>query len=123
MDLSIKGHNLDLSDALKAYTERRLRFSLGGFAKKLESVEVRLSDINGPRGGIDKSCAITAILRQLGVVFARAEGANAYSTVDCAASRVRSALARRLNRHRTDRRRGRRLFITASAWGINDAGK
>ena len=123
MDLSIKGHDLDLSDALKAYTERRLRFSLGGFAKKLQRVEVRLSDVNGPRGGIDKSCAITAILRQLGIVFARAKGANAYSTIDSAASRVRAGLARRLNRHRADRRRGRRSSITGSEWGIDDAGK
>ena len=114
MQLSIKGHDLDLSDALRAYTERRLRFSLGGFATRLRSVDVRLSDVNGPRGGIDKDCAITIILRQLGVVFARAKGVDAYSTVDCAASRARSALARRLNRHRAGRRRGHRPSNTRS---------
>ena len=107
MELSIKGHDLDLSESLRAYTERRLRCSLGGFAKRLESIEVRFSDVNGPRGGTDKNCAITVILRQLGIVFARAKGVNAFSTVDCAASRVRSALARRLGRHRADRRRRR----------------
>ena len=107
MELSIKGHDLELSDALKAYTERRLRGSLLGFAEWLESVEVRLSDVNGPRGGADKNCAIRVILRHLGVVFANAKGRHVYSTVDCAASRLRSALMRRLGRHRADRRRVR----------------
>ena len=123
MELSIKSHALDLSEALWAYTERRFRFSLGGFAKQLQSVEVRLSDVNGPRGGIDKSCTVTVILEQLGVVFARAKGANAYSTVDRAASRVRSALGRRLGRHRADRRLGRRLSITELTGSRDHAGK
>jgi ribosome hibernation promoting factor len=101
MELSIRGHDLDLSEPLRTYTKRRLQFSLGGFADRLRSVEVRLTDANGPRGGIDKSCAIRVILRQLGVVFARAKGTDAYSTVDSAASRVRSAVARRLDRRRT----------------------
>jgi ribosome hibernation promoting factor len=115
VELSIKSHDLELSDALKAYTERRLRGSLLGFAERLESVEVRLSDVNGPRGGADKNCAIRVILRQLGVVFARAKGRHVYSTVDCAASRLRSALVRRLGRRRADRRRAR--WISTAATG------
>jgi len=105
MELSIKSQGLSLSDALRSYAERRLRFSLGGFATQLRGVEVRLADINGPRGGIDKTCAITVVLRRFGVVFARAAGANAYSTVDRAAARIRSAVTRTLSRRRGNRRR------------------
>ena len=82
MELSIKSHGLDLSDPLKAYTARRLRFSLGPFVTQLDGVEVRLGDVNGPRGGIDKRCAIKVMLRRFGVVFARAAGTDVYSTVD-----------------------------------------
>jgi len=74
MELSIKTHGLDLSDPLKAYTERRLRASLGAFVAQLDGVEVRLGDINGPRGGVDKRCAIRVILRRFGIVFARQQG-------------------------------------------------
>jgi putative sigma-54 modulation protein len=103
MELSIKTHGLDLSDALKAYTERRLRFSLGGFVTQLDGVEVRLGDINGPRGGIDKTCAIKVILRRFGVVFARAAGHDVYSTVDDAAARIRAAVSRTVSRRRARR--------------------
>ena len=104
MELSIKTHRLDLSDALKAYTERRLQFSLSGFVTHLDGVEVRLGDINGPRGGIDKTCAIKVALRGFGIVFARATGDNAYSTVDRAAARIRSVVARTLGRRHRNRR-------------------
>jgi len=104
MELSIKTHRLDLSDALKAYTERRLQFSLSGVVTHLDGVEVRLGDINGPRGGIDKTCAIKVILRRFGVVFVRAAGDDVYSTVDHAATRIRSAVSRTLNRRRARRR-------------------
>ena len=104
MELSIRTHGLDLSDPLKAYTERRLQFSLSGFITHLDGVEVRLGDINGPRGGIDKTCAIKVILRRFGVVFARAAGHDVYSTVDHAATRIRSAVSRTLSRRRSRRR-------------------
>jgi putative sigma-54 modulation protein len=105
MELTIKGHGLEVSDSLRAYAARRLRFSLGGFADHLTGVEVRIGDINGPRGGIDKTCAITVVLRTFGVMFVRAAGANAYATVDRAAARIRSAVSRALSRSRAHRRR------------------
>ena len=104
MELSIKTHGLDLSDPLKAYTARRLRFSLGPFVTQLDDVEVRLGDVNGPRGGIDKRCAIKVMLRRFGVVFARAAGTDVYSTVDRATTRIRSAVSRTLSRRRARRR-------------------
>jgi putative sigma-54 modulation protein len=104
MERSIKSQGLDLSDSLRSYAEQRLRFSLGGFVTQLNGVELRLADINGPRGGIDKTCAIKVMLRGFGIVFARAAGENAYSTVDLAAARIRSAVARTLSRRRGNRR-------------------
>ena len=103
MELSIKTHGLDLSDPLKVYTERRLQLSLSDFVAQLDGVEVRLADINGPRGGLDKRCAIKVILRRFGVVFARAAGHDVYSTVDHAATRIRSAVSRTLGRRRARR--------------------
>ena len=105
MDMRITGNNLSVSDALKKYTERSLRAALAGVSRRLEEIEVRLSDVNGPRGGIDKLCGIRVVLRRAGVVFVRASGGDAYSTVDKAAARLKSALGRRLGRHRSKRRR------------------
>jgi len=105
VEFLIKGCHLSVSEPLKAYTIRRLRFALGPFTPRLTKVEVRLGDVNGPRGGIDKTCAIRVLLRPLIVVFVRAKGIDAYATVDRAASCVRGAVSRSLSRSRSDRRR------------------
>lgn len=46
--------NRQRSDALRQYVERRLRFALGRFAHRLDQLQVRLEDVNGPRGGLDQ---------------------------------------------------------------------
>jgi len=104
MDMRITGHNVSISTALKTYTERRLRSVFGNTPPAFNEVEVRLSDVNGPRGGVDKECAIRVALHRTGVVFVRANGEDAYATVDKAASRLKLAVARRMGRGRSIRR-------------------
>ena len=122
MEFQLRGQRLALSDALKAYTERRVGFALAGITEHVKDVDIRLRDVNGPRGGIDKSCAITVAIRRLGVVFASARGVDAYATIDRAASRIRSVLARRLSRRR-DRRLAQRRFGDSRRWRRKHAGK
>jgi putative sigma-54 modulation protein len=105
MDMRITGNNLSVSDALRSYMERSLRAGLAGVSRHLEQIDVRLSDVNGPRGGIDKLCGIRVVLRRAGVVFVHASDGDAYSTVDKAAARLKSAIGRRLGRQRSKRRR------------------
>jgi hypothetical protein len=42
----------------------RFEFALGRFASRVRSITVRLGDLNGPRGGIDKTCAVTVQLER-----------------------------------------------------------
>jgi ribosomal subunit interface protein len=116
MELYLKGHHVGLSDALRVYMGRRLGLALQGFEKHLQSVDVRLSDVNGPRGGVDKSCAITVALRRLGVVFASARGVDAYGTVDRAVSRIHAVLRRRVGRRRRGRRSVAGVFTGSRTW-------
>ena len=44
---------------------QRLYFALGRFASRVGSLTVRLSDVNGPRGGRDQRCAIAVRLTGL----------------------------------------------------------
>src|SRR5688572_16115384 len=99
--MRLTGNNVSISAALKSYTERRLRSVVNRALKAFSEVEVRLSDVNGPRGGVDKECAIRVTLPREGVVFVRATGGDAYATVDKAASRLKLALARRVGRRRS----------------------
>ena len=103
MTMRMTGSNISISEALNTYTERRLRAVAGSAFK---DVEVRLSDVNGPRGGVDKECSIRVKMHKAGVVFVRAIGEDAYATVDKAASRLKLALARRIGRSRSMQRNG-----------------
>jgi putative sigma-54 modulation protein len=105
MRMRITGSNVSISPALKTYTERRLMSAIENTSPPFKDAEVRLSDINGTRGGVDIECGMRVVLRHAGVVFVRASGGDAYSTVDKAATRLRVAMTRRIARYRSMQRR------------------
>jgi len=54
--------------------KRLLKFSLSRFEGAVTRVKIRFSDVNGPKGGIDKRCRISAKLRTGGQVVVSGEG-------------------------------------------------
>jgi ribosomal subunit interface protein len=111
MEMSIRGRQLDLTDFFKNYVQRRLGFAMSKFDSRIRGVEVVVCDVNGPRGGVDKACAITATVRPIGRVFARAVAIDSYAAVDSAVSRLRTVLVRRLQHRREPRRRDTRAVL------------
>ena len=65
MQLDIQARNFSLTTALRNHTERRLGFALSARDDHIQRVIVRLSDINGPRGGADKCCHVQVVLIHL----------------------------------------------------------
>jgi ribosome-associated translation inhibitor RaiA len=104
MQLEMRGVNYKLDDELREHIERRLRFALGRFAARIDRLMVRLSDVNGPRGGIDKRCRIVVALIPRGVVMLERSGDDPFSLVADAAKRACRSVRRVL-----ERRRGRAL--------------
>jgi hypothetical protein len=51
-----------IADGAVEVAQQRLLFALGRFASRVRTLTVRLSDVNGPRGGRDKRCAIAVRL-------------------------------------------------------------
>ncbi len=51
-----------LSTSLARLARRRLEFALARFAARVESLTVRLRDLNGPKGGIDRHCLVAVRL-------------------------------------------------------------
>ena len=98
MRVDIKTSGLDLTDGLREHTERRLEFALDRAHYDLNTVIVRLSDINGPRGGADKRCQIQIPLPRHGDVVIEETDADLYVAIDHAASRAGNTLARQLAR-------------------------
>lgn len=100
MRIDIQTRGFELTDGLREHTERRLQFALSWAVHEVRKVVVRLSDINGPRGGNDKRCYIQIpITSRPDVVIVDTE-ADLYVAIDHAVNRVERSVARRLERKR-----------------------
>lgn len=102
MRIDIQSRGFTLTAPLREHVRRRLSFELGWAADKIATVTVRLSDLNGPRGGSDKRCRIRIDVPSASVVVEDVEG-DLYFAIGRAADRARRALQRRIarrNHHR-----------------------
>ena len=105
MTIHVRGTGIDVTDATVGLVERRLSFALSRFRGRVRGVSVRLTDVNGPRGGIDKRCAMEARLAPRGTVRVEDTDSALPAAVDGAATRLARAVARASARRR-DRLRG-----------------
>ena len=104
MQIDIQARGFKLTEGLRAQAERRVRFALGSASARVHSVVIRLSDENGPRGGVDKRCTIRAALPGVPPVVIEQQEADLYVAIDRAADRAGRAVARRLERASSGRR-------------------
>lgn len=103
MRIDIQASGLDLTEHLREHTERRLKFALSWANDDVRAVAVRLSDINGPRGGNDKRCRIKILLPGTSDLVIEDAETDLYVAIDRAADRIERAVARRLGRLREHR--------------------
>lgn len=100
MKLDIIGRGVEVTEALAVHVERRLRFALGRFGRRVSHVAVTVADLNGPRGGIDQLCRIIVDLTPRGKVVVEVRDTEAVIAVARAAERIGRAVARELERRR-----------------------
>ena len=109
MEIDIQASNLSLTRDLREHIKRRLGFALSNRYERIRRILVRLSDINGPRGGNDKRCLIQVVLpRQADVVIEDTES-SLYAAIDRAVARVSRTVMRRLEQSR-DKRRAHHVY-------------
>lgn len=100
MRIDIRARGFALTEGLRAHAERRLRFALARFEDRVARVAVRLSDLNGPRGGVDKRCLLRLRARGLAEIVIDEAGADLYAAISRAAERAGRMLGRGLARSR-----------------------
>ena len=101
MQIDIQSRGFSLTDALLNYSEQRLLFSMSYFSDHINKVIVRLSDINGPRGGTDKRCHLQLVIAGLPDIVVEDTEADMYAAIDRAMDRARRTVARKLDRQQT----------------------
>lgn len=100
MQIVTHAHGFAMTDVLNHHVRRRLHFALDRIGDRIRRVVVRLSDINGPRGGADKCCRIRIHLDKLPEVVIEDTQSDLHAAVDRAAERAARTIARRLARRR-----------------------
>ena len=120
MQIVTQTHGFALTTALRHHVRQRLHFAFDRIGDRIRRVVVRLSDINGPRGGADKRCQLQVHLDQLPEVVIEDTQSDLYAAVDRAAERAARTVARRLSRERAHQRDGLPQGETAlSDQGLN----
>ena len=108
MKIAIRFLGLPTSEALRQHSERQAHLHLARFERELDSVEIRVRDINGPRGGEDMECKVSARGPRVGFTTMAELTSDAYSSVALALSRLARTVARTL-----DHARGLRGLVPA----------
>lgn len=94
---------------LRTLTERRVRQALKRFAWLTPRVRVHLSDINGPRGGIDKRCQIEMMTDGGNPVVVTSLARDWFSALQSALTRATRSLLHNWQRSRKSRASSLRL--------------
>ena len=91
----------------------RIRFALARFADRISRVTVRMTDENGPRGGIDHRCLVEVDLRPGPTLHVEAQGVDAEASAAVASRRISRRVRDELTRRRLLDRRPRAAQVRA----------
>lgn len=88
---------------LRALTVRRVRIALRRLAWLVPGARVRLTDVNGARGGIDKRCQVELTTDGIGPVVVTSISRSWHVALQSALSRAAGSLLRHWSRERNHR--------------------
>ena len=89
---------------LRDFVERRLRFVIRRLAWLVPRAKVRLTDVNGPRGGVDKRCQLELKTEHVGTVNIIALAQDWRAALETALARAYKVLVRNVERRRQHKR-------------------
>ena len=121
MNTDIHARGFTLTAPLRAAVERQAEDLRRRQPRRIGALAVRLFDINGTRGGLDKGCLVHArVGRGASVVVATEVDSDLYRAIERAFAKLRRGLRAALARGRATRRQGtvRRDGVLTPAPGV-----
>lgn len=100
MKIEVKSKTLNLTESTQRSIARQIEFGLNRLNTHIRKVSVRLTDINGPRGGIDKHCQLIINLDQLPDVVIEDVASDLMFAVNRAADRASRTVSRKIRQSR-----------------------
>jgi ribosome-associated translation inhibitor RaiA len=96
----VRTRRIAIPPDLPEYVRRRLGFKLGKYARSIERASVRLDDVNGPKGGVDKICLIKVVLAGRASVVVSVRRHDVREACDEALDRIEARVRKELGRAR-----------------------
>lgn len=100
MKLTIRARHVHLTQELHEQIRRRIHSAFARSSLAIRSIDVSLTDINGPKGGPDKQCRVQVRGRGIPSIVIEHVGVDTLATVALAADRAGRAVLRALVRSR-----------------------
>lgn len=100
MNVQIHASDFTLTDGLREHISWRVAYATTHGRDVISRIVVHLSDINGPRGGVDKRCGVELRLKGLEPLIVEDVQADLYVAIDRAFERIERSMHRRLARRR-----------------------
>ena len=110
MQIDIQTFRLALEPEHREQIRRRASFALSRLQARIARVEVRLSDINGTRGGVDKQCRVLVTLTHGPAAVVEDLDADLPTLIDRAIARAGRVTAKRVERETRQRAAPRSVF-------------
>ena len=98
---NIRVFGVDLSQEERTRIRHGLGVKLGKYATSIERASVRVLDVNGPRGGVDKLCRIKVVLSGLPSVVFESQALTLKAAINGALSGTERAVRRSIQRRIT----------------------
>lgn len=105
MRIHVVGRTVEIDDGLHGFVEHQVMLALGRVSSGIHCAIVRLSDLNGPRGGMDKTCRIEIRLRSRKSLVVEHTDINLYAAISRAADRAGRAVVQVKERGQQSRMR------------------
>ena len=94
MRIDIQAQGFALTQSIQSHVQRRIEFALDRLRGRVRRVCVRLSDVNGRRGGIDKRCQLQVQLADTRDVVVADVQRDLYVAMTRAVDRAAAAIVR-----------------------------
>ncbi len=102
VDIRLFDGSIKTSEAQYDYVMTKVGAAAGRLKDATCTIDVRLTDLNGPKGGIDKQCSIVVTPPGLATLRVEEQAADYYAAIDAAAATLKKSLARVLERTKSN---------------------
>lgn len=114
--IRIRVQRIDLNEFSTEQIElirKNYQFALDRFMHAIREVEVWCRDVNGPRGGIDKSCRVQIRLYPRGVVTAKSSGTSIVQAANEACEKAKALILKKLSKRRSYNRASQEIDLVS----------